>query len=164
MEELTMEAVFQRLERLERDNRRWKYVAGVAVACLGLAMLLGAAPGKKAKIPDEVRARRFVLVDAADNARAELAATAANQPQLILLDEAGRSRLMLSLSQYGEPALGFADDAGTRRIVLSLDLYGILLRFSDAAGHLRAALAVPAEGEPEFELVGKDDKVLWRIP
>jgi hypothetical protein len=51
-----------------------------------------------------------------------------------------------------------------RRIVLSLDLYGTMLRFSDNAGNPRAALIVPSEGEPELELLSKDDKLLWHAP
>jgi hypothetical protein len=164
MGEPTMDAVTRRLERLERDNRRYKRVASLAVACVGLAVLLGAAPSKKAKIPDEVRAGRFVLVDKAGNAHAQWATTAEKQPYLVLSDAAGKPRLNLSLSQYGEPFLSFTDAAGNRRIGLSLDLYGVLLHFNDDGGKLRAALTVPAEGEPEIELVGKDDKVLWHVP
>ncbi len=63
-----------------------------------------------------------------------------------------------------EPTLSIADTGGTRRIVLRLDLYGTLLRFTDGAGNLRAALVVPSAGEPELELVGEDDKILWRAP
>lgn len=164
MVEASMDAVTRRLGRLERDNRRYKLGARFAVACVGLAVLMGAAPSKKAKIPGEVRAGRFVLVDKTGKARAEWATTSENQSYLVLLDEAGKPRLTLSLSQYGEPRLSFADAAGNRRIGLSLDLYGVLLRFTDDAGKLRAALGVPAEGEPEIELLGKDDQVLWHVP
>lgn len=164
MEAPIMDAVLQRLEHLERDNRRWKHVTGLVVVCFGLVVLLGAVPSKKPQIPDEVRAGRFVLVDKTDKAWAELATISENQPQLVLSDEAGRPRLILALSPYGEPVLSFADAAGKRRIALSLDLYGILLRFSDDTGNVRAALTVPAEGEPELELLGRDNAVLWRVP
>jgi hypothetical protein len=164
MEAPTTDAVIRRVERLERANRRWKYGVAVAAAGLGLVVLLGAVPSKKPKVPGEVRARQFVLVDETDKARAELAAVSENQPQLILSDAAGKPRVLLSLSQHGEPLLSFADAAGHRRIVLKLDLYGTLLRFTDNAGNLRAALAVPAEGEPELELLGKNNEVLWRVP
>ncbi len=82
----------------------------------------------------------------------------------VILDDTGKPRLTLSLSQYVEPTLRFADAGGTRRIVLGLDLYGTVLRFTADSGNLRAALVVPSEGEPELELVGKDDKILWRVP
>ena len=49
-------------------------------------------------------------------------------------------------------------------MLLSLDLYGTLMRFTDDAGNPRAALVVPSNGEPELELLSKDDKVLWRAP
>ena len=164
MDERTRDTVLRRLERLERDNRRWKRVGGLVVAGLGLAVLLGAVPSKKPKVPDEVRGGRFILIDKAHKARAELEVASDNQPRVILSDQAGSPRLVLTLSQYGEPLVHFIDGAGTRRIALSLDLYGILLRFTDAAGNVRAAVTVPAEGEPELELLGKDNKVLWRAP
>jgi hypothetical protein len=47
---------------------------------------------------------------------------------------------------------------------LNLDLYGTLLRFTDDAGNPRATLVVPSAGEPELELLGKNDRVLWRAP
>lgn len=164
MQEPITDVVFRRLERLERTNRRWQHGMGLVAVCFGLVVLLGAVPSKKAQVPEEVRAKRFVLVDNTDKAWAELATISENQPQLVLSDEAGRPRLTLSLSPYGEPVLSFADAAGKRRIALRLDLYGILLRFSDDAGNLRAALTVPAEGEPELELLGRDNMVLWRVP
>jgi hypothetical protein len=153
-----------RVERRERATRWWKCLASFILALLGIAVLLGAKAGKKPAIPAELRAQRVVLVDKADKERAALAVVSDNQPGLVLLDDTGKPRLTLSLSQYGEPTLSFADAGGTRRIVLGLDLYGTVLRFTDDSGNLRAALVVPSEGEPELELVGKDDKILWRVP
>ena len=164
MNEPTWAALTQRLERLERENRQWKRLASLAVALLGTVILVGATVSKKSKVPDELRAKRIVLVDDAARDRAELSVMTDNRPGLVFSDEAGKPRLMLYLSQYGEPTLSFADTGGRRRIVLNLDLYGTLLQFADEAGKLRAALAVPAEGEPEMELLGRDDKVLWRAP
>jgi hypothetical protein len=163
MDGSTLEALSQRVERLERTNLQWKRLASWVLAVLGVVVLFGAA-GKKAKSPTELRAQRVVLVDNAEKARAELTLTSENQPGLALLDDAGKPRLMLALSKYGEPTLSFADASGMRRIVLNLDLYGTLLRFTDDAGNPRATLVVPSAGEPELELSGKDDKVLWRAP
>jgi hypothetical protein len=164
MSEPILKVLTGRVERLERAARWWKHLASFMLALLGIAVLLGAKAGKKPAIPEELRAQRVVLVDKANKGRAALEMVSDNQPGLVLLDDAGRPRLTLSLTQYGEPTLSFADAGGTRRIVLGLDLYGTVLRFTDDSGNLRAALAVPSEGEPELELVGKDDKILWRAP
>ena len=164
MNEPILEVLTGRVERLEHATRRWKCLASFILALLGIAVLLGARASKKPGIPAELRAQRVVLMDKADKERAALAVVSDNQPGLVLLDATGKPRLTLSLTRYGEPTLSFADAGGTRRIVLGLDLYGTVLRFTDDSGNLRAALVVPSEGEPELELVGKDDKILWRAP
>ena len=153
-----------RVDRLEQENRRWKRLAGLAVTLLGVVVLLGATAGTKAKIPEELRTRRLVLVAQGEQPRAEFALGSDNRPGLTLSDDAGKPRLALSLSQHGEPTMSFIDAVGQPRVVVSVDLYGTLLRVADEAGRLRASLAVPAEGEPELELVGKEDKLLWRAP
>jgi hypothetical protein len=163
MDASTVETLSQRVACLEQANLRWKRFASWALALLGIAVLCGAA-SKKAKSPTELRAQRIVLVDKAEKGRAELMLTAENQAGLALLDGAGKPRLLLTLSKYGEPMLSFADAGGTRRIILSLDLYGAMLRLADDTGSPRAALAVPSEGEPELELLGRNDKLLWRAP
>jgi PHD/YefM family antitoxin component YafN of YafNO toxin-antitoxin module len=164
MDKPTLDALSQRVDRLERESRWWKGLASLALALLGIVTLLGATAGKKTKSSVELRVQRLVLVDKVEKARAELLITADNQPSLFLADEAGKPRLMLSLTRYGQPSLSFADAGGTRRVVLGVDLYGSVLRFTDDAGNPRAALVVPAEGEPELELMSRDDKVLWRAP
>jgi hypothetical protein len=164
MGELSWQVLTRRVDRLERESRWWKRLASVTLVSLGIIVLLGAAASKKVKSPGELRGHRIVLVDKAEQGRAELAMMPDNQPGLLLTDDAGRPRLILTLSKYGEPLLSFADGGGTRRIVLSLDLYGTLLGFTDAAGNPRATLVVPSEGEPELEFLGKGDKLLWRAP
>ena len=164
MSDASWQAFTQRVDRLEHESRWWKRLASVTLVGLGIIVLLGATASKTAKGPTELRGQRIILVDKAEQVRAELTLLSDNQPGLMLTDGAGKPRLMLALSKYGEPVLSFADAGGTRRIVLSLDLYGTLLRFTDDAGNPRAALVVPSEGEPELELLGKDDKLLWRAP
>ena len=164
MGEPSWQTLTRRVEHLERENRWWKRLASVTLVLLGILALLGATASKKAQSPTELRGHRIVLVDKAEQGRAELTMLPENQPGLILMDDAGKPRLMLALSKYGEPMLSFADASGMRRILLSLDLYGALLRFTNDAGNPRVALVVPSEGEPELELLSKDDTLLWRAP
>jgi hypothetical protein len=164
METPILQTLAHRVDRLEAANLQWKRLASMAMLLLGIAVLFGAATSKPPKTSAELRARRLVLVDTSNKKRAELALMADDQLGLILSDEAGNPRLTLSLTRYGEPSLSFVDAGGTRRIVLGLDLYGALLQFTDHSGNGRVALVVPSEGEPELELMGKDDKVLWHAP
>jgi hypothetical protein len=164
MGDSSWQALARRVDCLERENRWWKRLASMTLVLPGIIVLLGVAAGKKANSPTELRGQRIVLVDKAEQARAELTMLPDNRPGLMLTDDAGKPRLLLALSKYGEPMLSFADAGGTRRIILSLDLYGTLLRFTDDAGNPRAALVVPSEGEPELELLSQDDKLLWRAP
>jgi hypothetical protein len=159
-----MDALWRRVEQLERVNQRWQRVVSGVLAALALVVFVGAASSKKAKSPAEVRAQRLVLVDKADKERAELTLVADDQPTLILADNAAIPRLTLALSKFGEPTLSFADASRTRRLMLSLDLYGTLLRLADDAGNPRATLLVPSTGEPEMALMGKDNTILWQAP
>lgn len=160
----SVRALAQRVEGLERTVLWWRRLACVVCAIVGTTVFLGAAASKKAKPQAEVQAQRLVLVDTLGKERAEFAMLSEHQPGLKLSDNDGRPRLTLSLTQHGEPLLSFVDASGTPRILMGLDLYGTFLRVNDDAGSLRATLAVPSEGEPELELRGKQDQLLWRAP
>jgi hypothetical protein len=61
MDEPTMGNLVKRIERLEQENRRWKWFAGyTAVTLLGLVLFSCAV---SVKTPDEVRTKRIVVVD-----------------------------------------------------------------------------------------------------
>jgi hypothetical protein len=164
MHDPSWEVLTLRVERLEAENRWWKRLASVTLLLATLLVVFGATTGKKVQSPSGLRGQRLALVDKAERVRAELSMSSDNQPRLTLMDDAGRPRLTLALAKYGEPLLSFTDPSGTRRIGLSLDLYGGMLRLADTAGNPRAALVVPDAGDPDLELLGKDDKPLWRAP
>jgi hypothetical protein len=63
MNELTPTALKQQFDRLERSNRWWKTLACAAVAILGGVVLLGAMESRDIRAADEIRAKRFILVD-----------------------------------------------------------------------------------------------------
>src|SRR5215831_2861065 len=61
MAELTgMEGLAKRLDRLEREVRWWRATGGIVVAVATLALLIGAT---NTSVPNEIRAKRFVVVD-----------------------------------------------------------------------------------------------------
>ena len=92
----------------------------------------------------EVRAQRFVVVDAAGRTRAVLASPDAG-PGLLLLDAAGKLRAMLSVGAAGS-LLRLYDTAGSLRVGLAVTVFGQTTRGTpalhllDAAGKTRVAL------------------------
>lgn len=107
MNALTLDALAPRLDRLERVNRRWKIIGSIVGALLALVtalnfvLLIGAARSlvralsgsdsdeEAEAVEEEVRARRFVLVD-----------------------EGGAVRAMLAMRPDGSVALAFSDEKG----------------------------------------------------
>jgi len=140
----------ERIENLEkglasaRRFNRW-LLAAVGLA-LGVWILAGTleprmagAEGGAAAV-NEVRAKKFVLVDDAGKVHAGLAPTK-DGAGLILFDEAGKTRAMLSVG-----ALGLYDAEGKTRVMLSVGADGPALGLFDAAGKTRAGLSVGAHG------------------
>jgi hypothetical protein len=105
MTEAAVEALAQRLDRMERGLRRWRIIGVIGWALLtasvtfGFLLVLhfpvetasdeGTASDEEDTVEDEVRARTFVLVD-----------------------EEGRPRAALAMRPDGTPALAFSNEEG----------------------------------------------------
>ena len=61
--EVPINTIERRLERLERDSRRWKAMTTLAMGALSLVLLIGAGKSDETSVPNEVQAHAFVLVD-----------------------------------------------------------------------------------------------------
>lgn len=132
------QAITQRLGRLEREMRWWRLAAFLAGGSLGLLALVAAAKPDTSSVPDEIRAKRFVLVDEAGRARAKLDMMGYDHrgrraSELRFLDEEERFDVKLD-NRFG---LVIADDTGKGRV----DLTARGLTLSD-----------------------KDGKVIWKAP
>ncbi|HOX46999.1 MAG TPA: hypothetical protein PK668_25610 [Myxococcota bacterium] len=91
--------VLERLARLERSQCRLRvWVVGLALL-LAAALLLGAAPAKKA--PGPLQTRSLEIVDEAGKPRLRLAVRD-GAPALSMLDEQGALR-----AQYGPRGIGY---------------------------------------------------------
>ncbi len=115
-------SIASRLERLERENRRWRTLgltAAVCAACLPLLAWTQAAVTSKPSELEVARASKFVLVDGAGKARAELRLDA-GAPGLFLIDAAGKARVQLALIK-DDAVLVLADKAAKKRLGLAVD-------------------------------------------
>ncbi len=62
MNETAMDKLVLRLDRLEKENRRWK-ILGVSVVILSIFLLIGATQKEKVIVADKFIGKKFVVVD-----------------------------------------------------------------------------------------------------
>jgi hypothetical protein len=98
----------ERLTQLERRNR----LLTLALVSVGMAAILIVAmrQGAPTAVPEEIKAQRFILVDAYGKARAGLVVGNAG-PRFDLLDENGLGRVGLAVLKDG-PRLELYDGNG----------------------------------------------------
>jgi hypothetical protein len=128
MNEPTLEMVLQRFDLLERQVRRWRRIGLAAVVLSGLVVLLGATKGKQVEVAEDVRAKRFTLVDEEGKARAVLGKVAmctwrmekGEAIALALFDHETRLRATLGLTADGRSGLYLCDKDEMRRVSLEV--------------------------------------------
>ncbi len=150
-------AIIKRIDRLERDLRRWKLLGRAALACLGLAVLVGAT---SSYVAEEIRAQRFVFVDRDGQARGGLSVDPDGLVALRLLDQHGLPRALLSVTADGASALSLVE-RGKSRVILNL---GPGLVVYDKSGLPRATLGVTPAGSPTLTLTDERGKIVWSAP
>jgi hypothetical protein len=148
-------AIEERLEKLERQNRRMKLAGLGAMVIAGAFVLMGQASGPRT--PPEVRAKSFVLVDANGETRARLYMSAsAKGPELDLLDAKGNPRVVLGASGTSG-GLDLLDAKGNERLTLDGPPIGPALVLSDANGNTRAEMDAFSDS-PELDLYDASGK------
>lgn len=140
------DAVTRRLDRLERENRRWRRLAlasCLAVASIGLLGQSVAPPARSVGSSRVIEGERFMLRDAGGRVGATLG-WEADTPRLVLHDPAGRPRVTLSVGAGGAPGLTLLDtDGQTARAALVVGPDGAPgLALFDPAGKPRLATAL----------------------
>jgi len=133
----------QRLEKLERQNRRFRIGALLLVLIVGSLVVIGARPA------NIVQAEKFVLVDQSGRTMATLGPDANGLPGLSVKDmSSGKERVWLGLWGKGkEVGLGLYDQNSKERSRLGILADGTTrLSISDDAGNLRAWLGQSGNG------------------
>jgi hypothetical protein len=150
--------ILERIEKLERQNRRWKQIAllcVIAIASIVLTdRLLGqtqtpkatkrkpaaAAPAPTAPVvPEKIEAESFVLKDSSGRTRADLA-MGGTGPTLRFLDQNGSALITISLND-GTPS-------------------GPLLLLSDADHHSSLAMSVQQGAGSQLSLTGNQNALI----
>jgi hypothetical protein len=155
--------IVNRLEQLERDNRRLRRYTTVMLIVVAMALGLGAAllwysvrsglPGS----PQTISARQFILRDANGRVRGAWGLDDSGAVRLALSDEGERQRVRLSLLQDGSAGLSFADSADRKLAVLGLlPDHTTNLALTDPAGIPRAVLGVAPDGSSNLVFADRE--------
>ncbi len=130
----------ERLDRIERVYRRWRW-AGI-VLVIGLISSLALTVWSNWFGPrDAISARSFVLMDENGQRRGEVY-TMESGAALKLLYADGEPRITLGVTLCGDPFLALQDDQGK----------------------IRAELSLLADGSPRMNLLDEDGNVLSGLP
>lgn len=115
MTETPVDVLARRIDRLERQNRRFK--RGVTAIVLGIVAVL--LMGQTVAKSPTVEAQKLVLKDKRGKIRAVLGEFSDDEPLgLLVFDASQRIRAKLGLQEDGSPILALADDRGVDRVML----------------------------------------------
>jgi hypothetical protein len=147
-----------RLDRLERQLRRWR----LGAAALAAVVAVGAtAPAVK-----DLSVKTLRIIDDAGRERIVLTAEP-SKPDMTFFDPSGKSRLTLDIAKDRRPMLLFADESGkeSNRLTLGLEDEGHPgLILYDGAGRKRVAFGIPKEGGPVIRVLDENEKLRMRFP
>ncbi len=144
MNEPTVKDLTQRVDRLERENRRVKRAASLGLVVIAALVLMGQAVPKGAMV---VEAEKFVVLDTGGKMRAGLGTLPNGAVVLGFWDKDGKARVRLGVEPDGSSSLGLYDKNERFRVVLNAgadESAGLMLNDKDGNG--RAALGVLPDG------------------
>jgi hypothetical protein len=107
-----LSGLMQRVDALERENRKWRRRSVWTAACVGALALCGMAGPYVCNI---VRAERVVVEDQRGNSRIVIDAYATDSPTIALNDKDGRALAKLGVTADGQAFLDVFDKKGASR-------------------------------------------------
>lgn len=182
MNEPTMDKLVQRLDRLERDNRRMKRFGALVIVLIAAVVLMG--QSTISKVVSVVEAEKFVLRDSSGRKRALLTASDSNVT-FSLYDRKGAIGVSLETIDDKGSSLFLTDKKSKIRLLLRSKEGMPKVMIIDKNGRIRAVLGRTSDKEvilertpywkvktelyknrPESSLVlyGKEGRLIWSTP
>ena len=139
MDRLSLEALAERTDRLERENRRLKLAGLLVLALLASVFLMG-----QARPPATVEAREFVLVDKAGKSFGRFGMGDDGLPILIMRGKDDAIRVLVSVYEDGSAVISLG----------ALPLGSVS----------RLAIGTDESGNPALVMRDANGGVVWRTP
>lgn len=134
---MTEADLLNRLEKLERDNRRLKRSVLVALVIVGLTGTIAASR----PTPKAIRAHEFDVVDNSGNVRATMNFIPSGESGVAVYDAKGHPRAVMAVAPSGSPSLAL----------------------SDSEGRGSAGITILPSGKPVIVL-SEGGKAIWQVP
>ena len=115
MENTKSDTLAERIERLERENYRWKCGAGLALVASLVAIVGGAQRANEAKV---VEAEQFIVRDREGKERVRLGLASNGDPALFIRGKDGQNRVILQSNDESVGGLYLSGRDGTLSVVL----------------------------------------------
>jgi hypothetical protein len=137
MDKAWMDAATERIDRLERDNRR--LVGLVVVTIIGALVLVVEGSGV-VRPRKTVEAQSFMLRDKSGTVRAELSLKPDMTPQFVLNDANGRPQVAMDTDEHGQSTLTMYSGGKMRSHLLSAEDGTSYLKFVSRDGEELSSL------------------------
>jgi hypothetical protein len=148
------------MSRMERELRRWKMgaIVALALASVAVAAAMDEPPTR------ELRAETLKIVQRDGKERIVLTAVP-GVPDMMFLDPAGQGRLTLDIADDHKPVLRVSESAaGKGRLILGIEDGSPTLQLFDRDGQKRVTLGVPKDTGALIRIFDTDGKVKGRFP
>jgi hypothetical protein len=146
----TIEAVSARLDGLERENRRLRWIAGgllVALLAMGASAILGRERGGRT-----LDVQRLVIRDKEGRVRGSFGVDHVGLPTLKILDKRGNEQIELGVPSEDTSSLAFYD-RGVARMLLDSSIEGTTsLRLFDQDQMMQSAVVIKPDGAAQFSV------------
>jgi hypothetical protein len=143
MQQPLLEAVVERLERVERENRRWQVAGLLAVVALASVLVMG-----QSSPPTRLTVESLRVSRPGSNEPAIMMFTDSNgNPQVSLHDPNGESRVLLRVYEEGSAAVYVRGSTGNGTGVASATM-----------------VYDPGPGSARFYVMDKDQRQVWWAP
>ncbi len=150
MTDPTLDSLAQRLDRLERENRRLKLAGAILLLALVAVGAMGQVLPKA--VPKVVEAERFVLRDTKGKTRGGLGVLADGTTALAFYDQNEKVRAVLGVEPAGPSLVLYGQNSETRAVLGHIGL------------ETKATGTVEQRPASSLVLFDRDGKVIWKAP
>lgn len=119
MDKPMIDALAERVARLERENRRLRWGGLVAFGCLTLVVIFAGADAGKV-----IEAEKVILRDGKGQMRALFEVKPSGEPGLSLFDDKGKTGIDMGIDPQIGPRLSLDDAVGKTTLHLSVNKFG----------------------------------------